>query len=206
MQVVDIKVQKRENSGKKAAKAVRREGLIPGVIYAGGESKSFAVHPNAVKSLIYTPDFKIANIDLDGQQMKCILKDLQLHPVTDEVIHIDLQHMADDRKIKIEIPVRFDGTSVGQRAGGSLVQQLRKVRVKTLPDNVVDELRADISNLDLGQSVRVRDLNVPEGIEVMNPGATPLAIVEVPRALRSAKDAAAKEGDAPAEEKGATAE
>jgi len=192
MQKVNITLEKRDGSGKKAAKSVRKQGLVPGVIYSAGKSQSFAVAPKALKPLIYTPDFKLAEATLDGKTIMCIVKDLQTHPVTDEITHIDLQEMADGRTLKVSIPVRFTGVSVGQKAGGKLIQLVRKVVVKSIPENLVDVLKADITKLELGQSVRVRDLVVPDGIEVLNSPSIPLASVEVPRALKSAEAEAEK--------------
>ena len=188
MQILDIPVQARSRHGKKATKATRREGLIPGVIYSAGDSKSFAVSPADVKHLVYTPDFKLAKIKLDDKEYTCILKDLQMHPVTDEIMHIDFQHMAEGRRLNVAIPVRFDGVSEGQKAGGSLIQLIRKVKIKVLPENMIDELRAEITEFTLGQSVRIKDLVIPEGVEVVNPDNTPIASIEVPRALRSVQD------------------
>ena len=186
MQVVNIVGEVREATGKSSNKALRKEGKVPAVIYGGQENIHFATTEKAMKSLIYTPDFKLAEIEVGGNKYKTILKDIQFHPVTDEVVHIDFQELVPDHKVNVAVPVRFQGTSPGVKNGGKLIQSMRKVKIKVAPEHIVDELVADISELELGSSIRVRDLMIGEGIEVMTTGATPLASVEVPRALKSA--------------------
>lgn len=190
MNTVSINVTPRTELGKKATKAVRREGRIPCVMYGGSDPVHFTTVHNDVKSLVYTPDFKVAEITVDGTTHKCIIKDITFHPVTEIIEHIDFLRLIDGTPVKIELPVRFRGSSPGVRVGGKLIQSMRRIKVKALPENLVDELVLDISNLELGHAIRVRDIDVVEGIEVMSPGPTPVASVEVPRALRSATAAA----------------
>ena len=194
MNVVNVKAEKRSEVGSKGSKAIRRAGRIPCVLYGGDNVEYFSVHPNGVKHLIYTPDFKIAEIEVDGATTRCIVKDLQIHPVTDDIVHIDFLRLIDDVKIKVELPVGFKGVSPGVKGGGKLIQTMRKVKVKALPKDLQDTLYVSIEGLELGEAVRVRDVEVTEGIEIMNPPATPVARVAVPRALKSA--AAADGGEA----------
>lgn len=196
METIAIQGTKRTDVGKKATKAIRKEGLAPCVIYGGTEVVHFASQPSAFKKLIFTPEFKLAEITIDGQAYKCILKDAQYHPVTDEIVHLDFLQLVDGQQIKVNIPVGFKGSSVGVKAGGKLVQKLRTIKIKTTPDKIVNKLFVDITEANLGDSVRVKDVEVSEGMEVMNPAATPVASVEVPRALKSA--AAGEEEDAAA--------
>ncbi len=200
MKKVSITGTVREDLGKKATKAVRSEGLIPCVLYGGSEVTHFSVRPSAVRDLIYAPDFKLAEIEVEGKNYTAILKDIQYHPVTDDIRHIDFLALEDGRKVKVEIPVTFTGTSPGVRLGGKLQQNLRRVKIKTTPKNLVDHLTVNVSKLELGQSVRVRDIDPGEGIEIMSSAGIPVATVEIPRALRSASTAAAKAGDAEEEE------
>ena len=116
-----------------------------------------------------------------------------MHPVTDSLTHIDFIELVDGTPVKVDIPIRFKGDSPGVKLGGKLLQSIRRVTVKTLPENLVDELFVDISELELGFAVRVRDIEAPDSVQIMNTGATPVAIVEVPRALRSATAAAEKD-------------
>ena len=198
MEIVKVEAQARESFGKKHTKKVRKEGLVPAIIYGGNNNTAISVTPKSVKSLVYTPDFKLAEISVNGETEKCILKDITFHPLSDEIVHIDFLRVIPGTSIKVEIPVDFKGKSPGVKEGGKLIPQMRKVKVKTTPEHLVDKLYVDISELELGNSVRVRDLDLPEGIEVMTTTATPVAIVEVPRALKSAE--AALEGEEAVEE------
>ena len=133
----------------------------------------------------------MVDISIDGKNYNCILKDAQFHPVTDNISHLDFLLLKEGTSVIAEIPVRLVGTSPGAKLGGKILMNLKKVKVKTTPDNLVDELTLDISKLQLGHSVRVREVMLPEGIEVMNDGSIPVASMVVPRALRSAAAAAA---------------
>ena len=193
MVAVEIQGSKRSELGKKGSKSIRKDGGIPAVLYGGDEVIHFTVTTAGVKHIIYTPDFKLADLDVDGNHYKAILKSVQFHPVTDEVIHIDFLRLLDKVPVKVEVPLRFKGTSPGVKVGGKLIQQVRKIKIKTTPAKLVDELKADISSLDLGQALRVRDIIVPEGVEILNNSATPIALIEVPRALKAAAAAEAKD-------------
>lgn len=206
MDSVTIVTQERAEVGKKGAKAVRKEGLVPAVVYGGDKVYHFSASQKDFKPLVYTGDFKLANIEMDGKSLKCIVKEMQFHPVTDNLVHIDFLELVPNKSFKVELPVKFKGSAPGVRTGGSLNQKVRRVKVKTTPEKLVSELFVDISALELGSSVRVRDIEVGDGIELMTAEAIPVASVEIPRALRSA---ASEEEDAAAAAEGedaATAE
>lgn len=206
MEAIALTGELRKASGKKAAKAVRSEGRIPAVLYGGSDVIHFSTTHNEVKKLIFTPDFKIVDLSLDGKTHRCIIKDVQWHPVTDAIIHIDFLRLVDGHPVKVEIPVRFKGTSPGERSGGKLQQAIRRVKVKTVPEKLVEQLMLDVSDLEMGHSIRVRDIEAVEGMEIMNPPGTPIATVEVPRALRSAEMAEAEAAEEAAAAEGATEE
>lgn len=193
MNTVAISGELRSELGKKHSKAARNEGKIPCVMYGGGQNIHFTVKPNDIKSMVYTADFKLADVTIDGNTYRVILKSYTMHPVTDELTHIDFLQLVDGQPVKVDIPVRFKGESPGVKLGGKLMQSLRRVTVKTLPEHLVDELFLDVSELELGNAVRVREIEAPDTIQIMNDGAIPVAIVEVPRSLRSATAAAEKE-------------
>jgi large subunit ribosomal protein L25 len=193
MTTIEVQGTKRSEFGKKGAKQDRNNGNVPAVMYGGDEVIHFNVTPASVKNLIYTPDFKIADLDIDGSHYRAIIKSIQFHPVTEQLLHIDFLRLIAKTPIKVEVPLRFKGVSPGVKLGGKLIQQVRKIKVKTTPEYLVDELKADISKLDLGQSLRVKEIIVPTGIEILNSPAIPVALIEIPRALKAAAALAAKE-------------
>ena len=192
MEVVKISGEVRENLGKKASKDARKNGRVPAVVYGIGGPVHFSINPLDVRDLVYTPEFKLAELSVGGETYRTIVKDYQFHPVTDELRHIDFLALEDGRTIKVEVPVSFTGTSPGVRGGGKLLVSVRRIKIKTTPEHLVDKLTLDISSLELGQSIRVRDIDPIEGVEIQNPGGQPVATVEVPRALRSAATAEKK--------------
>jgi len=211
MEVIAITGNARAGVGKKASKAIRKESQVPCVIYGGEENIHFSAIAKEFKKLVYTADFKLADITVEGKTYKCILKDLQTHPVTDEILHMDFIQLTPNKKIKVELPVRFVGVSPGVKGGGTLVAKLRRLKVITTPEALVEDLSVDISELELGFSIRVRDVQVPDGVEITNDASIPVASVEVPRALKSADaeaegaeaegtEAAAEGAEAPAAE------
>ncbi len=186
---VTINGAPRNGRGTSAAKADRNAGNIPCVMYGGGESLHFTVTPDDVRDLVYTGEFKLANVVIDGKSYRSILKDVQYHPVTDAISHIDFLNLTDGNNIKITVPLRFEGSAPGVRAGGKFVQKQRSVKIKTKPEALVDEMKVDISGLKLGQSLRVRDIIPVEGVEIVNPAALPIATITIPRGLKvSAED------------------
>jgi large subunit ribosomal protein L25 len=187
MVTVSIPTQARTGVGTKQSKLDRASGVIPAVVYGfGSEPKHVNVTLKDVKTLVYSPDLKIAELEIEGSVHKCLLKDTQFHAVNDQLVHIDFLKLTDGVKVKVEVPIRFRGTSPGVKLGGKLIQQVRKIGVKTLPELMVDEIKVDISALELGGVLRVKNLEVPEGMEVMANASIPIANVEIPRALKSA--------------------
>ena len=211
MKTHSINGELRTATGKKSSATIRKEDMVPAVIYGGENTIHFKAHKREFKDLIFSADFKVVEVNAGGTTTKCILKELQMHPVTDELVHLDFQEMVPNKKMILELPIRFKGESPGVKTGGKLQQMIRRIKVKVDPENLVDEIYADISTLELGTAARVRDLEINDGIEILLPGATPVATVETPRALKSA-DASAEgeeaaegaaevaEGDKPAEE------
>lgn len=195
MQTVAIEGTPREAFGKKATKSFRKEGLVPCVAYGGDTTIHFTAPSAAFKTLIYTPDFKLAEITVDGTTHKAILKDAQYHPVTDVVMHVDFLLLVEGRNLVTQVPVRMTGVAPGVKLGGKLTQITRRVKVKTTPKHLVDHVEVDISELVLGRSVRVRDIKTVDGVEIMSSPGIPLASVVIPRALRSAQAAEEEEAE-----------
>ena len=193
METISIIAQSRTGLGKKPSKDLRNDGRIPCVLYGGQDVVHFSVTLNDVKNLIYTPDFRVANLTIDGNEYRCIVKDYQLHPLTSQLTHIDFLSLVEGQKVKLEVPIRTKGVSPGVKLGGKMQLKLRRAKIKTLPEMMVTELFIDISSMDLGQSLRVRDVQIPEGIELLNSPSIPVVTIEIPRALRSAAAAEAKD-------------
>ena len=192
MNGIAISAKKREGLGGPKSALLRKEGLIPAIIYGGIDPLHISVTEKEVKNLIYTPDFNLAEIDSEGKQYKCIVKDVQYHPVSDKILHIDFLKLTDGVPIKVEIPIRFNGVSPGVKLGGKLIQSMRKLKIKTMPENLVDEVRVDISHLDLGSVLRVKNVETNGKFEILVNASTPLANIEIPRALKSAATVEAK--------------
>ena len=186
---VTINGTPRTGTGTSAAKADRNAGNIPCVMYGGGgESLHFTVSHDEVRDIVYTGEFKLANLVVGGNSFRCILKEVQYHPVTDAISHIDFLNLTDGNNIKVMVPIRFEGSAPGVRAGGKFIQKLRSVKIKTKPENLVDEMKVDISKLKLGQSLRVRDIDTLEGVEIINAQALPIATISIPRGLKISEE------------------
>lgn len=192
MKTIALTGTPRTDLGKKSTKALRNEGLVPCVLYGGEKNLHFSLTPKALRDLIYTNEFRVAELEVEGAKYRAIIKTVQFHPVTDVIQHVDLLELVDGQSVKAEIPIKLVGAAKGVKVGGVLMQKIRKVKVKTTPDKLSSFIEVDVAHLMLGKSIRVREIQVGEGIEIMNSGGIPLASVEVPRALRSseAKEAA----------------
>jgi len=186
METVAVKAQVREEMGSRGANLVRKDGLIPAVVYGGDTVHHIGVGYNELRHAIYTPDFKIVNLDINGESYRCIVRDVQFHPVTEDIVHVDFLMLVPGKPVRVEIPVHFAGTSPGIKAGGRLVKKMRKIAIRTKPENLIHEYVVDISGLLMGQSIRVKDAKTIDGIEVLSGPNQPLATVAVPRALKGA--------------------
>ncbi|APZ45916.1 50S ribosomal protein L25/general stress protein Ctc [Polaribacter reichenbachii] len=158
MKSITIKGSKRESVGKVATKALRNAGMVPCVIYGGETPIHFSAEEKAFKNLVYTPNVYTASINVDGQKISAILQDIQFHPVTDKILHIDFYQLFDDKEITMNIPVQLTGTSPGVLNGGALRFTNRKLKVKALPANLPDFVTADISKLKIGNKLFVTAL------------------------------------------------
>jgi large subunit ribosomal protein L25 len=159
MKSVEIKGSIREGAGKKIAKKLRKEGLVPCELYGGEQNLHFAVDAKMFKKFIYTPEVNIVNINVDGKKYSGVIKDAQFHPVTDDLLHVDFVQVSDDKEISIKIPVVIKGNSIGIKNGGKLRLVKRSLKVKALPKFLPDTLEIDITKLNIGQSIKVKDLN-----------------------------------------------
>jgi len=192
MKTVSIQGNKRDTFGKAAARQLRSEDLVPGVIYGGEETIHFTTPAKSLKSLVYTPDFQIAEVSVDGKTYRCIMKDLQFDVVTDKLSHIDLLELVENKKVIANLPLKYSGQSAGVKEGGRLELKMKTIKVRTLPKFLVEAIEVDITNLQLNGNLRVEDVKA-DNMEVMLPGRQPIASVVMTRALRQAESEAAKE-------------
>ena len=167
MKTVSMSGSSRKNVGKKDAKALRRDNMVPCVLYGGKEEQViFAVPSKDFKGLLFTPDTHYVELTIDGNKTMSILQDIQYHPVTDEVLHADFLRIFDDKPITIAVPVKTTGTAPGVLQGGKLQIKLRKVRLCGLPNAIPQEVVLDISKLGIAQGIKVNEINIPD-VEVM---------------------------------------
>jgi large subunit ribosomal protein L25 len=186
MKTVVIEGQRRTDMGKKAARDLRSQGQVLGVVYGGEEEVHFSAPALAFRSLIYTPEFQIAEIKVDGKSYRTILKDKQFDVVTDNLNHIDFLELVEGRKVIANLPLTFKGQSAGVKAGGRLVIKMKSLKVRTMPEHLVANIDVDITDLQLNGNIRVEDVKT-ENLELMNPLRQPVASVVMTRALRQAE-------------------
>lgn len=191
MKEVTIEGQLRSEFGKKASRHVRAEGKVPCVIYGGSECIHFSTTHKDLKTIVYTPEFKKAIITVGGKTYTCILKDLQMDKISDEVIHVDFLELVADKKVNANVPLRFVGQSVGVKAGGRFTVKMSTIKIRTTPDNLKEAIDVDISHLEIGKNLRIEDVKV-ENTEIMHNGRIPVAAVVITRALKQEANAAAK--------------
>jgi len=180
MKSITIKGSKRESVGKVATKALRNAGMVPCVIYGGETPIHFSADEKAFKNLVYTPNVYTASINVDGQKVNAILQDIQFHPVSDKILHVDFYQLFDDKEITMNIPVRLVGKSKGVAIGGALRHNVRKMKVKALPANLPDFIEADITELQIGNKLYVTALK-NDNFTIMHPDNTVVAQVRMSR-------------------------
>ena len=185
MKTIEIKGSKREATGKKDSKKLRVEGKVPCVLYGSKEPVHFYAESKDFKKLLYTPNVYLVDVDIDGTVTKAIVQDVQFHVIEDEVLHVDFLQLAEDKPIKIEIPIKVQGYAEGMRKGGKMKLNLRRLKVKALPQNLPDVIPVNIDALDLGQCVKVGELEM-ENIEFLNAKSVPVVTIIVTRAAKAA--------------------
>ena len=192
MRKITIEGQIRTEFGKSATRQLRSEDKVPAVIYGGAQEVNFSAPAIAFKNLVYTPDFMIVEVKVDGKTYNCVLKDLQFDKVSDKLIHIDLLELVDDKKLIVTLPLKLTGTAEGVKAGGKLVVKMKSLKVKAYPKDLRENIELDITGLQLNGNVRVEDVNAPN-MEIMNSPRIPIASVTMTRQLKQEEATAAKE-------------
>lgn len=185
MQSFELKAEKRNDLGKKATNAVRVEGKVPCVLYGAGENVHFSVVEKDLAKLLYTPVVYTINIDISGKTYSAVMREIQFHPVTDRVLHIDFYQITENKPVIIEVPVKLQGFAEGVQAGGKLALIVRKLKVKALLGDLPGELVLDVTNLGLGKSIKVKDLSYDK-FQIMNAKDVVVAQIKLTRAARAA--------------------
>lgn len=183
-------IAERSSEQAKAIKEIRNNEGIPCVIYGGGTNDHFTVLESAVRKLIYTPEIFSVELNIDGVEKKAIVKDIQFHPVTDKILHIDFYEINETEPIVMEVPIKLHGLAKGVRAGGKLQSQMRKLKVKALYTHIPEKLNIDVTNLDLGKTIKVGEVSF-ENLEILNAKAAVICAVRLTRAARGLAGAAA---------------
>ena len=195
MKSIDVKGTARTAVGKKACRCLRKEGIVPCNLY--GEAKgenglpvalSFSASQEELRKLVYSPDIYSVNLNIDGKECKAIMKELQFHPVTDKLLHVDFYEINETKPIVMEVPIKLNGLAEGVKAGGKLAANVRKLKVRAPYTAIPEHLGIDVTALGLGKTIKVADLNF-EGLEMVT---SPSVVVCQVKMTRSAMSAASK--------------
>src|SRR5579871_2800368 len=183
MKTITIEGQLRTEIGKQATRQLRSEEKVPGVIYGGAKEVNFSAPLASFKTLVYTSEFLLAEIKVDGKTYKCILKDLQFDKVSDTLIHVDFLELVDDKQVIATIPIKFTGAAKGVKDGGKLITKMKALKVKTYPKYLKENIEVDLTNLELNGNVRVEDVKA-DNYEILNSPRIPIASVVLTRQLK----------------------
>jgi large subunit ribosomal protein L25 len=201
MKTLAINVKERQNVGKTNTRALRNQGNVPCVLYGGEKQVTFYAHENDFRKLVYTPDTFVVELSIDGTVTKAIMQDIQFHPVTDKILHIDFLEVFDNKAITVSIPVILNGTSIGVKNGGNLMFRRSKIITKGLVANLPNSIELNIDQLNIGMFIYIKDITI-EGCELVAPGNSVVVGVKTARTVveeEETEGAEVAEGDAPAE-------
>ena len=198
MKSISVNGSSRTEVGKRATNALRKEGLVPCCLY--GEKKdengnpvatAFSVPVEGLRKLIYSPDIFVVELTIDGKATKAVMREIQFHPVKDNVLHVDFYEITEEKPIVMAVPVKLEGLATGVRAGGKLVQLQRRLKVKALYTNIPEKLVIDVTNLELGKSIKVGEVSF-ENLQLVTPKEALVCSVKTTRASAAAAAAAKK--------------
>ena len=205
MKTLAISVKERQNVGKSNTRALRNQGNVPCVLYGGEKQVTFYAHENDFRKLVYTPDTFVVELSINGNVTKAIMQDIQFHPVTDKILHIDFLEVFDNKAITVAIPVILNGTAIGVKNGGNLMFRRSKIITKGLVANLPNSIELNIEHLKIGMFTYIKDINI-EGCELVAPGNSVVVGVKTARAAieeeveeEVEEGAEGAEGDTPAE-------
>lgn len=183
MKTVQLSGSVRRNVGKKDAAVLRSAGYVPCVLYGGSGQTHFYAVAYDLEQIINSPDTYVVEVEVEGKKSKAIIQEKQFHPVSDAIMHVDFMEVTEDKPVKTQLPVAYIGTSPGVRAGGKLVTNMRRLKVKGLLANLPERITIDISQLELGKVIRVKEVST-ENYQILDAPNNPICIVNVPRGLR----------------------
>lgn len=198
MKSIQIKGSLRTETGKKATHELRKSNGVPCVLYGMQKDENgkpvathFTVTTDELRNLVYTPHIYVVDLNIDGKVVNAIMKDIQFHPVTDAILHVDFLQINEENPIVMEVPVQLEGLAEGVKAGGKLSLQIRKLKVKALYNVIPERLVINVTSLGLGKTIKVGELNY-EGLELLNAKEAVVCAVKLTRAARGAQATAAK--------------
>lgn len=191
MKSLTINATLRDADGKKGAKAVRETGEVLCVLYGGEKVINFKAPILSFRDLVYTHEAFVVDLNIEGTHYKAVMQDIQFHPITDNILHIDFLQLFDDKLVTMSIPVQITGNSVGVRQGGKLITKVRKMKVRSLPNKLPDFINVNIDTLDIGKSIRVSDIKI-DGVEILDTPTNVITTVKLTRQAMAAATAEAK--------------
>ncbi|SRR6266498_158003 len=190
MKTITIEGQLRTEFGKKATRQIRSQEMVPGVIYGGEKEINFSAPARAFRPLVYTGEFQLTEVKLNGDTYKCILKDMQFDKVSDALNHVDLMELVEDKKVIATLPLKFTGAAAGVKEGGKLVLKMKAIKVKTYPKYLKEYIEVDVSYLELNGNIRVEDIKA-DNMEILNSPRISVASVVLTRQLKQEEATAA---------------
>lgn len=186
MKTIELSAAPRTETGKKAAKQSRKSEFVPAVIYGAGENIMIALNEKELRKVIYTPIVYLVKLNVDGKVHDAIIKEVQFHPVTDKILHVDFLKVSENKPITIGLPINLVGQAEGVKAGGKLLQVVRKIRVKGLAKDLPDAIEIDVTHLGIGKSIMVAELSF-DRFTVVEPKSMVIATIKSTRAAREAQ-------------------
>lgn len=183
MKTISMSGSLRENVGKKSTKQVRNQGLVPVALYGLGEQKLLSIEEKQIKKAIFTPDVYLIQLDVNGENHRAILQEVQFHPVTDQILHVDLLEVKPEKPVVVSLPLKVTGNSVGILKGGKLVKKFRKIKVKGLIEHLPEQITIDITNLDINNSIRVSDMKNDHLTFLDNPSSVIVSVMPTRAAM-----------------------
>lgn len=191
MKTIELSAALRTETGKKAAKHTRKSELVPAIIYGAGENIMISLSEKELKKVIYTPVVYLVKLNVDGKMHEAIIKEVQFHPVTDKILHVDFLEVSENKPIIIGLPVKLVGQAEGVKVGGKLLQVVRKIRVKGLVKDLPDAIEIDVTHLGIGKSIMVGELSF-EKFTVVEPKSMVIATIKTTRTARETQQEQAK--------------